>query len=291
MRAVRALPALALAALLAGCGSGAEIVRGDGATLAMAQSLPALGGRYRIAVGTIVDKTGALKEPSLSSQLPVLNATRPDVAQLTPAGLLASLQDMLITELFQVDRFIVVERAALNDVITEQEFAATSRVGDATRIPKAQLEGAELIVLGALTGFDAGIEGGAIPIPIPLGDRGDFGLAHLHFKRGFAALDLRVIDARTGRVLSTVTVRGKNRRLALDMDLFFSGPHHSIKLPGALSFFENTPIERALQEMTIAAVHHIVERVPAVPLAPIAEKPLAAPEPGPTPAAKPARKK
>lgn len=257
---------LAAAALLAGCATGAVVSRGDGPSLPAAQFEPGLHGKLRVMVGAIIDRTDAGADGSLDRQLEALNAGRDDPARLTREGVLRGVHDMLVTELFASDRFIVLERAALDDVISEQVFVESARAGDATRIPKAQLEGAELIVLGALTGFDAGVGGGALPIPVPLGDRGDWGLLHLRFKRGHAAMDLRVIDARTGRVLSAVAVEGRHRRFGLNFDVYLRGASHRARLPGVLTYFSNTPVEKALQEMVIAAVAHVAARAPAAPL-------------------------
>ena len=259
--------AVAVALLLGGCSTGSVVTRGGGAALEAAQSKPALGGRYRVMVAAIIDKTDPQKEESLDRQLGAMNSGRADAEQLTREGILHGIRDMLVTDLFVQDRFIVLERAALDEVITEQEFANDARAGEATRIPARQLEGAELIVLGAVTAFDAGISGGALPIPVPLGDRGDFGVMHLRFKRGYIAMDLRVVDARTGRVLSSVAVNGRNSRFGMDFNLHLRGPRHSVKLPGVLTYFQNTPVEKALQKMVTAAVDHVAERVgPAPPV-------------------------
>jgi curli biogenesis system outer membrane secretion channel CsgG len=256
-------PALALCVLLQACASGAVVTRGEGASIAQAQAQPAIGGKYRVAVGAIIDKTDPLKEQSLERQLQQVNAGRADVAQLQPYAVLHGIQDLLVTELFNVDSFVVLERAALDEVVTEQEFSRSARAGDATRIPKGGLEGAELIVVGALTAFDAGAGGGALPLPIPLGNRGDFGVLKLALARGYVAMDLRVIDARTARVLSSVAVTGRNTRFGLDFSAFLNNRHGSIRLPGVLTYFNNTPVEKALQEMVTAAVTHIVQRTPA----------------------------
>jgi curli biogenesis system outer membrane secretion channel CsgG len=254
--------ALAAAGVLAACATGAVVTRGGGESLEAAQADPALGGKYRIMVASIIDKTDKLKEDSIDRQLEAVNERNPGAARLTRDGILHGIQDMLVTELFQQGRFIVLERAALNDVIAEQEFANSASAGDATRIPKAQLEGADLIVLGAVTAFDAGAGGGALPIPIPLGDRGDFGVLKLRYKRGYVAMDLRVVDARTGRVLSSVAVSGRNGRFGMDFGVHLWSSHSRIDLPGVLTYFQNTPVEKALQEMVTAAVRHVSERVP-----------------------------
>jgi curli biogenesis system outer membrane secretion channel CsgG len=123
-------------------------------------------------------------------------------------------------------------------------------------------------VLGAITAFDGGVSGGALPIPAPLGDRGDFGVMRLAFKRGYIAMDLRVLDARTGRVLSSVAVNGRNSRFGMDFDVHLFSNRHHVKLPGVLTYFQNTPVEKALQELVTASVEHIAARVAPPPPAP-----------------------
>lgn len=248
--------------LLAGCSSGAVVTRGDGASLLAAQAEPAQGGKYRVIVAAVIDKTDPLSDKSLARQLEEANAGRAGPARLTATGITHGLRDMLITELFQNNRFIVLERAALDEVIAEQEFSVSNRAGDKTRIPKAQLEGADLIVLCAITAFDAGVGGGALPIPIPLGSQGDFGVMRLRYKRGYVSMDLRVVDARTGRVLSSVAVEGKNGRFGMDFGLHIRNSGVRADLPGVLTYFQNTPVEQALQQMVTAAVGHVVERAP-----------------------------
>lgn len=250
----------AAALLLAGCSSGTVVTRGEGASLNAAQAES--GGKYRVMVAAVIDKTDRLSDQSLPRQIEAVNASRDEVAAMSPVSVTHGVRDMLVTELFQQNRFIVLERAALNEAITEQEFSSSVRAGENTRIPKAQLEGADLIVLCAITAFDAGLSGGSLPIPIPLGDRGDFGVMRLRFKRGYVAMDLRVVDARTGRVLSSVAVEGRNRRFGFDFGVHLRNQNVRADLPGVLTYFQNTPVEQALQEMVTAAVGHVVERAP-----------------------------
>lgn len=254
--------ALLWCALLGACASNAVVTRGGGEPLQAAQAEPAQGGKYRVAVGRIIDKSGAGGERSIATQVERINQSRDAHEGLSPDGVLRGVQDMLVTELFGSGRFIVLERDGLDAVITEQEFSRSVRAGDATAIPRQQLEGADLIVLGAITAFDAGADGGALPIPIPLGDRGDIGVLKLAFSRGYVAMDLRVVDARTGRVLSSVAVEGRNSRFGMDFNVHLRGRHHRVHLPGVLRYFQNTPVEKALQEMTIVAVDHVTQRIP-----------------------------
>lgn len=300
MRALRLPLLVLLACWLAACATSSTVTRGGGQSIAEAQAERADGPKYRIAVGRIIDKTGD-GEKSLVRQMGYVNARRKPEEQIDPSSITAGLRDMLTTELFNSAQFIVLERDTLDAVMVEQEFAQSARVGDASRIPMAQLEGAELIVVGALTAFDAGVQGGAIPIPIPLGKFSNgIGIVNLSFKRGFAAMDLRVIDAATGRIVASTAVEGRNTNYGIGLEGLFTGHTGYIPLPGLIKAFSNTPVEQALQKMVTAAIGEIAKQhpekpAPAVAAEPVAPPPAAAPAPAakpavpsPAPAAKPA---
>lgn len=296
---------LAVAAgVLLAC-TGTQIVKGEGQTIEQARAERYDGPKYRIAVGNIIDKTDPLKDNSVAKQIGLINAKRPADQQLEAAGITAGIRDMLVTELFNSGQFIVLEREALNSVIVEQEFAQSARVGDESRIPRGELEGAELLVVGALTAFDAGLSGAAIPIPIPLSSNfSSFGVMSLSFKRGFAAMDLRIVDAATGRVVASNAVEGRNSSYGLKLQGVYGSNFGYLPLPGVLGVFAKTPVEAALQKMVTAAIGQIAEQkpsktlpaatpIPAAPVTPVPARPaepvLAAP---PAPAvAKPAAAK
>lgn len=266
--------------------TGSKVVRGDGQTIEQARTERYDGPKYRIAVGNIIDKTDPLKEESVARQISALNAKRPADQQLEASGITAGIRDLLVTELFNSSQFIVLERDALNTAIVEQEFSQSARVGDATRIPRGELEGAELLVVGALTAFDAGLSGAAIPIPIPLGKNfSSFGVMSLSFKRGFAALDLRIIDAATGRIVASTAVEGRNTSYGFDLQGVYGSGFGYVPLPGVLGAFSKTPVEAALQKMVTAAIGRIAEQKPSktlpAPVPATTAAPHAVPDPRP----------
>ena len=283
---MRALLCAALA-LLAAC-TGTAVTRGGGQTIAQAQGEAANGPKYRIAVGGIIDKTDPAADKSVIRQLGLLNAGRAADQQMTPAALTQGIRDMLVTELFNSGQFIVLERDALSEVTLEQEFSASARAGDATRIPQGQLEGAELLVVGAITAFDAGAgsDGFALPIPVPLGTNYSNGAAvfNLSFKRGYVAMDLRIIDVATGRVVNATAVEGKNTKYGLNLEGLAGGRIGYIPLPkGLVGYFQNTPVQEALQKMVTAAIGAIAAQKPSKAVVsgqlPVVSKSLEAPAP------------
>lgn len=251
---------------LAGCATTAEVTKGGGASIDAAQGESYNGPKARIAVGSIVDKTSGRKKASLDYQLGLLRRQGGSSDSYNRDSVMGGVRDLITTALFQSNRFIVLERDALNDVLVEQEFSAQGRVGETSAIPTGSIEGAELLVVGALTGFDAGAAGGGgFPIPIPVNRGRDVLILDVEWRKSHVSMDLRVIDVRTGRIVSSVAVEGTARKFGAGLSGFARtryGGH--VRLPTLLRGFANTPVEKAISEMVDAAVTHVVEKTPPV---------------------------
>lgn len=114
--------------------------------------------------------------------------------------------DQLITALVKTGHFQVVERATLDDLMTEKEL---QRSGEASgRAADTKLKGAQLIFAGAVTELDE--TGG-----------GQLGIARWGTRLGVntrtaqVGLDMRIIDAGTGAILDSLDVRRKVRKSGL----------------------------------------------------------------------------
>ncbi len=263
------LPTLAL--LLAACATGSEVTRGGGDSIAAIQALPE-NARPRIAVLPVLDRTAPYGNRSLDLSLVLINLKRPKEQEVSKAQFTAGVRDMLVTELFNTKGFIVLDRSGLSEIIAEQAFSESPRFDQKTTEPGGALEGAQYLVAAAITAFDTGSKGGALPIPLPVasGDAAALGVLNLGYKVGYVAMDLRVLDARTGRVLHTTAVEGNNTKTGLDLAVVAAIRGVGVtQLPEPIKLFKNTPIEAALQKMSIAAIEEIAKGfVPVVPLKP-----------------------
>ncbi len=258
------VPALLVLAL-GGCAATSKVTAGQsGETISQAQAYN--GPRARIAVGPIIDKTGDSGKRSLSYQVGYLRTRSAKYQDMNIANVVSGIRDMLTTALFNSNRYIVLDRETIRDVLVEQDFSASGRVGEQTKIPTGQIEGADLLVIGALTAFDPGASGGTFPIPIPLNRRGDLGVLDISFKRSYVSMDLRVIDVRTSRIVATVAVEGKATDFGAGLTGFARATHGGLRigLPITLRGFANTPVEEAINKMVNAAVADIVKKTPAV---------------------------
>ncbi len=165
--------------------------------------------------------------------------------------------DMLTTALFQTNRYIVLERDKLQEVIGEQNLGATGRVKKGTAAAMGQIEGAELLVTAAITGFDPGTAGSEGSTGGMLGSAGGFFGSMLpqafSYKKAHVAMDLRVVDTGSARVVAATSVEGSATGY---------GTAGSGMLGGSLSTFSKTPMESAIREMIRKAVAFIVAQTP-----------------------------
>jgi len=260
---------IACALWLAGCSSGSQVVRGGGDAIAYVQGLSE-NARPRIAVLPVLDKTAPYGNKSLDLNLVLLNLYRTKEQEVSKAQFTEGVRDMLVTELFNSKGFIVLDRAALPQIVAEQAFAESPRFDPKTTEPGGALEGAQYLVAAAITAFDTGSEGGALPIPIPgviSSDVSALGVLNLGYKKGYVAMDVRVLDAKTGRVLRTTAVEGNNTKMGVDLAVVAAVRGFGVtQLPEPIKAFKNTPIEAALQKMSIAAIEEIAKGFVAAPV-------------------------
>jgi curli biogenesis system outer membrane secretion channel CsgG len=171
--------------------------------------------------------------------------------------------DMLSTALFHSNRYIVLERQQVSDVLREQDLGASGRIKKGTEAPVGEIEGAELLITGAVTEFEGAASGGGGGI----GGIGGLGTAGRvlggiagGFKKAHMAIDMRVIDTRTSRIVAATSVEGEATDFALGGALAGAGSGGA--LGGALGGWSKTPTEKALRICLQEAVKFIVSKTP-----------------------------
>ena len=147
------------------------------------------------------------------------------------------MSDMLSDALFNTNRFIVLEREHIKEVIQEQDFGASGRVKRETAAPIGELEGAQLIIRGSVTEFEPRCKGGAALI--------------IAAQQACVTVNLRIVDAKTGRVVNATTVEGRSGSVGGGL-VFATG-----SLPVGLGGWAKTPMESAIRHLIETAVQHI----------------------------------
>lgn len=165
--------------------------------------------------------------------------------------------DQLTTALVGTNRFIVLERQALDAVLSEQDLAASGRVSAASGAAYGEIEGAEIVVVAAVTEFDDDSSGASVGTGGFIGDV--FSSVSAGFSGSHMAIDLRLIDTRTSRILAATSIEGGSK----DFDFTSAATNFGGALVGGnLSGWSNTPKEKALREVIIKAVEFLQTKVP-----------------------------
>lgn len=164
--------------------------------------------------------------------------------------------DMLTTALFSSNRFIVLDRQDHYAALDEQDLAAAGRISSNTAAPIGEMEGAELLVTGAITAFEPDVSGGIGGVGLPgtmigLGGRRS---------EAYMAIDVKVVDARTGRIVAVVTVEGR----ASEYGGIMGGLVGGVPIPFLMIGYEKTPMEQAVRVVIQKAVDAIASQTPAV---------------------------
>lgn len=161
---------------------------------------------------------------------------------------------MLTSELARTNRFVVVERPDLDTVLREKQMALS---GVTRGVSGQQLLGAQTIVRGSVTSFEQDNSGGGLNLGLNL--PGFNGGAAGRTMSGHIAIELRLIDAETGAILSTSRVEKKVRSRSVALQ----GQVRNISFGG--DQFKNTSLGKAAEQAIAEAVARIVEGMQQVP--------------------------
>ena len=223
---------------LPGVGTEAKVTSGeDSAGIQEKQGEAYNGPKARVAVARFTDKTGK---------------------GWWTGSIGDGMADQLTTALFNTNRYIVLERQTLNDVLREQDLGASGRVRQDTAAAIGEIEGAELLIVGAVTEFEGNASGAQ---GAGAGARkGILGAITGGFKRAHMAIDMRVIDAKTSRVLAATSVEGSST--GVNLGALAGAFRGSGSLAAGLSGWQNTPVEKALRVCIEKAVDFVVSKTP-----------------------------
>lgn len=230
--------ALLLAVSLAGCASAeptATVTSAGGPTIQQAQQEPYNGPKARAAVNKFTVKSAKGHR---------------DLGQ--------GLADMLTTALFHSNKFIVLDRTDHQAVMAEQDLGASGRIKQETAAPIGQMEGAELLVTAAVTAFEPDAGGGLGGVGVPVGGGAFVGVGG-GGTQAYMAMDLKVVDAKTSRIVGAVTVEGKST----DWFAGIGGAIGGVPVPFGLVTYQNTPMEKAIRVCIVKAVDYIATQTPA----------------------------
>lgn len=161
--------------------------------------------------------------------------------------------------LLSTNQFIILERQSIQDTLKEQNIEILDQIKKEKELSIDKTNEAELLITGMITEFEsetfdtAGTPRGLTILPgrrlTVESKRGDVKTSHI-------SMIIKVIDAKTGRVIISEQVKGKASEI---VDIKGSRP-------GAHAYFfntyANTPVEKAIKEASEEAVRIIITKIP-----------------------------
>jgi len=163
---------------------------------------------------------------------------------------------MLTTALSESGDFIVLERDAVAQMVTEMDMAK-SGVSTGTAAPQpGHILPAQYLVVGSITDYTATGAGSGNGGGLSIG--GSTALT-LGGSSGNVGIDLRIVDTRTGEVVKAFKVHHKLTSMNLGLSSAVSG------IPVATNSFFNTPLGDATRRALNDAVVQIAAALAAVP--------------------------
>lgn len=144
---------------------------------------------------------------------------------------------MTMTALVESERFIVLERTNINQILAEQEFKL-QKLSKGVAAPDAgKLTGVQLILYGAVTEFGEADKGGGFSFGI--GGLGGSGATKLgaspQWSKGYVTIDVRVVDATTGQIIKNFTtterVSSRSWSMSAGINQISVGNNYFVKTP------------------------------------------------------------
>ncbi|MGA9340946.1 MAG: CsgG/HfaB family protein [Rhodanobacteraceae bacterium] len=155
------------------------------------------------------------------------------------------LSGMLSNELASTHDFRVVERSKLQNVLEEQNLAASGRVRSGTGASMGKLTGADYLVFGTVTSYEentASTGGGISFRGISLGGKKS---------EAYLAVDVRVVNASTGEVDFSRTIEGRSSGGGFSVGVFRGG------FGGNLAQEKNTPAGKAIRAALVEITDYL----------------------------------
>ncbi len=212
------------------------VMAGSAASADIEETLTYQGNKARITVGTIKPK-----------------------ADQCSYEMAAAIGEMLSTALTNTGKFIVLaSQEEVAELADEIDLAQSGYVEEGKGPEKGLMEGADILITGAVTAFEPNAGGGGGV----LGGfkKKAFGAVGVKSKTAKIIMDIKLIDIRTRRVLKAKSLEAKSK--SWKTGIGGGGWVKDMALAGALGVYSNEPMEKAIRAVLAKAVETISKEVP-----------------------------
>ncbi|MFC1656961.1 CsgG/HfaB family protein [Candidatus Moduliflexota bacterium] len=179
------------------------------------------------------------------------------------------LATMFVTALVNSGRYIVLERDLIDEVLREQDLAAAGQVKAGTGAPVGEIEGADILLIGAVTEFEPdkfGLGGAVIGLGTLIGTaaihqkENNFPIGAATYRESHIAIDLRLVDSTTSEILAAVSIESTGRDWGGGVIAEVGGGY--TRMPFALGGFQKSAAEKAVRKAVNLGVSAITLQAP-----------------------------
>ncbi len=174
-----------------------------------------------------------------------------DVAGQASIG--TGMADQLADALIQSGKFVVIERQTLEDVVAEQDIAASGRAAVSETARTGNIIPAQILIKGTVSEFEAETQKGGTGISVS-------GISLGSSKsQAHVAVILRIIDSTSGQVIDSVRVEGEASAKGIKIGIDKGG------IDLGTESFKKTPLGKATQIAIDKAVVALSDRLEKIP--------------------------
>lgn len=166
------------------------------------------------------------------------------------------LREMLQSALFESKRFFVLDRLDPQGLAAEQKLSYSKMAKRGSPKLGAQMEVAELLFYGTVTEFEAQASGAGLKASMP----GAPATAEMSGKNAHMAIDIRVVDTASGRLVAARRIAGSAASYKAAAGTEFGGGAYT--MPVTLGAFKNTSMELAIRDCIYRSVIYACKNLP-----------------------------
>lgn len=166
------------------------------------------------------------------------------------------LREMLQSALFESNRFNVLDRMDTQGLTAEQKLSYSKMAKQGSAKLGAQMEVAELLFYGTVSEFQADASGAGLKTSAP----GLPASAEVSGKNAHMAIDIRVVDTASGRLVGARRIAGSAASYKAVAGTQIGGG--SSTMPISLGAYKNTPMELAIRDCIYRSVIYACKYLP-----------------------------
>ena len=168
---------------------------------------------------------------------------------------------MLVTALKESGQFIILERANIGQILSEQQMKGQKLVHQGSGPSLGKIIGVNLMIYGSITEFGDEDKGGGISLGASGGGMGNLlsGAFSRQTSSGKVTMDIRIVDTTTSEVLDVYKVEEKVDNSGWDLSLGYQGINFGTNQ------FMKTPLGQAARKAISRAVQLIAAKANMTP--------------------------